>query len=112
LTRATGLLFAYLVLAILAAHVVGFKERPEIVGRLVVHPPPAGFLADRHYVHPLIWDAGAAYYAAIPPRPWLLGNIVCRRFLTLMFGSGGVGKSSIALAIAMSMATGQNLIEE
>jgi hypothetical protein len=62
--------------------------------------------ASEPYVHPLIWDAGAADYELIPPRPWLLGSIVCRRFLTLLYGSGGVGKSSIALAMAMSMASG------
>ena len=49
---------------------------------------------------------------AIPPREWLLGTRLVRRFVSLLVAPGGVGKSAFALASAASLATGRNLLDE
>lgn len=49
---------------------------------------------------------------AIPPREWLLGTRLIRRFVSLLVAPGGVGKSALALASATSLATGRNLLDE
>ena len=48
----------------------------------------------------------------IPPREWLLGTRLIRRFVSLLIAPGGVGKSALALASATSLATGRNLLDE
>lgn len=48
----------------------------------------------------------------IPPREWLLGTRLIRRFVSLLVAPGGVGKSALALASAASLATGRNLLDE
>lgn len=49
---------------------------------------------------------------AIPPREWLLGTRLVRRFVSLLVAPGGVGKSAFALASAASLATGRPLLGE
>ena len=49
---------------------------------------------------------------AIPPREWLLGTRFVRRFVSLLAAPGGVGKSSFALASAVSLASGRNILDE
>jgi hypothetical protein len=44
-----------------------------------------------------------------PPREWLLGNIFARKFLSTVFGDGGVGKTSLRYAQYMSIALGRSL---
>ena len=60
------------------------------------------------------WDFGAAHITAadIPPRGWLLGNLLCRQFLASLQGDGAVGKTALRIACALSLATGRNLIGE
>lgn len=50
--------------------------------------------------------------ASIPPREWLLGTRLIRRFVSLLVAPGGVGKSALALASAVSLATGRDLLHE
>jgi hypothetical protein len=47
-----------------------------------------------------------------PPRGWLLGNTFCRTFLSSLIGAGGVGKTALRYAQAMSLATGRKLTGE
>lgn len=55
-------------------------------------------------------DAEELNAGTIPPREWVLGTMLARKNVTVMAASGGVGKSSIALAWAISMATGRPLV--
>lgn len=48
--------------------------------------------------------------AEIPRREWLLGRHLIRKFVSATVSPGGIGKSSLAIAEALSMATGRNLI--
>ena len=48
--------------------------------------------------------------ASIPPRQWLFDRHYIRRFLTATVSGAGVGKSSLALLDAVSMASGRNLL--
>src|SRR5215469_1176622 len=57
------------------------------------------------------WDWGDDN-EPIPPRGWLLGNLLCRQFLTSIFADGGVGKTALIIAMALSLATCRNLIDE
>jgi hypothetical protein len=47
-----------------------------------------------------------------PPRAWLLGNVFARTFLSSILGSGGVGKTALRYAQALSLATGRALTGE
>lgn len=44
--------------------------------------------------------------AAISPRPWIIKRLLLRRALTLLVRRGGVGKSTMALQLAISCALG------
>ena len=57
------------------------------------------------------WNA-AEDIDAPPPRGWLLGVTFCRTFLSSIIGSGGVGKTALRYAQALSLATGRTLTNE
>jgi hypothetical protein len=57
------------------------------------------------------WDAGDDTEMP-PPRGWLLGNVFCRRFMSSLFADGGVGKTAIRYAQALSLATARPLTGE
>jgi RecA-family ATPase len=57
------------------------------------------------------WDAGDDD-AAIPPRGWLLGNVLCRRFVSSLVADGGVGKTAVRIAQCLSLATERPLTGE
>ena len=57
------------------------------------------------------WNAGEDT-SPPSPRGWLLGNTFCRRFLSSLFGDGGVGKTAVRYAQALALATGRNLTDE
>jgi hypothetical protein len=66
---------------------------------------------DEEHVDVAEWDFGDDN-EPIPPRGWLLGNLLCREFLSLFFGDGGVGKTALLIVMALSLATGRNLLNE
>jgi hypothetical protein len=45
-------------------------------------------------------------YGPIPPREWLLGTVFCRMFLSMLTGSGGVGKTAVRLLQYIAAALG------
>ena len=50
--------------------------------------------------------------ALIPPRQWLYGTRLIRRFVSVLAAPGGVGKSALALGIAAALATGKEILGE
>lgn len=46
----------------------------------------------------------------IPPRQWLYGTHLIRGFVTVLVAPGGTGKSALAMAIAMAIASGQEFL--
>ena len=46
----------------------------------------------------------------LPPREWLLGRHLIRKFVSITIAPGNIGKSSLVIAEALEMATGRNLI--
>jgi hypothetical protein len=50
--------------------------------------------------------------AGIPPREWLYGTSLIRRFVTLLVAPGGVGKSALALGQCVALATGRGFLGE
>lgn len=46
---------------------------------------------------------------AIPPREWLYGHHYIRKFVSVTISPGGVGKTSLGMGEALSMATGREL---
>lgn len=48
--------------------------------------------------------------AEIPPRAWLYGTALVRRYITVMVAPGGVGKTAWSVAVGMSLAHGRGLI--
>ncbi len=57
------------------------------------------------------WDAGDDDQP-VPPRGWLLGNTFCRGFVSSLLGDGGVGKTALRYAQALSLSTGRSLTGE
>lgn len=45
--------------------------------------------------------------ADIPPRPWIAGGYFLRKSVTALIGASGISKSSLVLAWAVALATGQ-----
>jgi hypothetical protein len=67
---------------------------------------------DEDELHPLHeWDDGDDD-APIPPRGWLLGNTFCRRYLSSLIAAGGIGKTALRIAQALSLITGRSLTGE
>jgi hypothetical protein len=54
---------------------------------------------------PFEWRAEAE----IPPRLWLYGKHLLRRFVSVDVAAGGTGKSSVKIGEALAMASGRNL---
>lgn len=54
---------------------------------------------------PFVWRATAE----IPRREWLYGKHLLRKFVSLDVAAGGVGKSSLKIGEALSMASGRDL---
>lgn len=50
--------------------------------------------------------------ASIPPRQWLYGNRYVRGFVSVLAAPGGAGKSALALAQAVALATGRPILGE
>jgi hypothetical protein len=48
--------------------------------------------------------------AAIPPREWLYGTALVRRYVTTLVAPGGVGKTAWAVAVGCALASGKSLI--
>lgn len=48
--------------------------------------------------------------ATIPPRAWLYGRHLIRKFVSATIAPGGVGKSTLVVADAIAMASGRNLV--
>lgn len=48
--------------------------------------------------------------AAIPRRQWLFGRWLLRGEVTAIFAAGGVGKSTLSTAVAVSLASGRDLL--
>ncbi len=46
---------------------------------------------------------------AIPPRPWVVPNLLLRGYVSGIFAPGGVGKSSMQLVLGMAVGTGKDL---
>jgi hypothetical protein len=46
----------------------------------------------------------------VPPRRWLLGKVLIRQQYTMIAAPGGRGKSALAIAMALSAATGRDLL--
>jgi AAA domain len=57
------------------------------------------------------WDAGDDIEPP-PPRGWLLGNAFCRNFMSSLLGDGGVGKTAVRYAQALSLASNRPLTGE
>jgi AAA domain len=49
---------------------------------------------------------------SIPPREWLYGTRLVRRFVSVLAAPGGVGKSALALGQAVALACGKPLLGE
>lgn len=47
---------------------------------------------------------------AVPPREWLYGDKLLRKYVTMLVSPGGVGKTAWTLAAALSCASGESLL--
>ena len=87
--------------AVLDALVGLFGELPEGAGAEV--KPDVEISTQGHVPRPLY---------EYEPRRWLLGNILIRQYVTVLAGSGGGGKTSLAIGWALSLASGKPVMGE
>lgn len=62
-------------------------------------------LAPKLKASPFVWRPTAE----IPPRQWLYGRHLLRKFVSVDVAAGGVGKSSVKIGEAVAMASGQSI---
>lgn len=60
------------------------------------------------YATPFEWSDPSA----IPPRDWLYGSHLIRKFVSLTVSPGGLGKSSLVLVEALAMTSGRALLKD
>lgn len=48
----------------------------------------------------------------IPPRQWLYGTMILRRYITVLAASGGTGKTSLAIAIGLALSSNRPLLRD
>jgi hypothetical protein len=70
--------------------IVGGETQPEFVLRAARLPDPT----------------------KIPPRRWLYGTHLLKGFVSVLVAPGGTGKSSYAMAVGLSLATGNSFLGE
>ena len=87
--------------AVLDALVGLFGELPE--GAVEEVKPDVEISTQGHVPRPLY---------EYEPRRWLLGNILIRQYVTVLAGSGGGGKTSLAIGWALSLASGKPVMGE
>lgn len=62
-------------------------------------PNPGGYVVPLDIIDPGQWDGREP-----PPRPWLVPGLIPKEEVTLLYGSGGEGKSRLALQLMVSLA--------
>ena len=82
---------------------IGHERDLAREARFAVPPPPTPFIAHAA----ILPDA-----ENIPPRAWLYGTRLIRRFVSVLAAPGGVGKSALAIGQALAVATGRPLLGE
>jgi hypothetical protein len=50
--------------------------------------------------------------AKLPPREWVYGHFLIRRFVSVLGAPGGTGKTAYAIAVRLAVALGRPLVEE
>jgi hypothetical protein len=83
-----------------AAKILGVREAPADEEERKNSAPGLG-----------VWDAGDDE-ALPPPRGWLLGHTFARKFMSSILADGGVGKTALRYAQALSLASGRMLTGE
>ncbi|WP_052389296.1 AAA family ATPase [Belnapia moabensis] len=78
------------------------EPEPRKQNPFTVHPGGAGSTLFRPARFP---DPGS-----IPPRQWLYGDLLLRRYLTVLAAPGGVGKTSLTMGIGLSLACNRPLL--
>lgn len=77
----------------------GFKSVVVAAETLPGHFEPLTISPDFHHL-----------VASMPPRPWIIENHLLRGYVSATFAPGGVGKSTFQQCVAVSVASGRNLL--
>lgn len=76
-----------------------------------LRPQAAGLHVVSDNANPLlVRPASLRASTAIPPRQWLYGTALVRRYITVVIAPGGVGKTSWSIAVGLAIASGKRLI--
>lgn len=85
---------------------VDFARRFPLWTPETTEEPPQEAAQPRFRATPFTWTDPAA----IPPREWLYGRHLIRKFVSVTVAPGGVGKSSLLIAEALALTTGKPLV--
>jgi hypothetical protein len=86
-------------------------DRPPGRARAPTTPPqplPTDGDPSRFAFTPLDW----VQMLADPPREWVYGQFLVRGFVSVLGAAGGIGKTAYAVAIALAIASGRDLLKE
>lgn len=83
-------------------------EAEEAIRLEPSHEPDETAPEEQFHASPLDWDE----MERVPPREWVYGHFLIKRFVSVLGAPGGTGKTAYAFAVAISIATGLELLRE
>jgi hypothetical protein len=74
------------------------------------HTTGSGYSKNRTFNPATVSKNFTAGIANIPPRDWLVAHLCLKKYITGLVAPGGVGKSSLALALGISVASNNDIL--
>ena len=92
------------------ALVAGKQTKGSIPKGQTNHTTGNGYIKNSTFNPATVSKNFTADIANIPPREWLVDHLCLKKYITSLVAPGGVGKSSLALALGISVASNNDIL--